>query len=205
MAMDFSSLGGPGIGTSPGQCPLTPQGDCTYGGDTVSCTLIRECDNYFGTNHFEYANPGGPSKNVNIWQVDPATGKQQWIGQSGNPERPPNGATAPVVGGDGSYAQYNVEQVGRISKLIGVPAGTPLQYNPMAGYVLSGGALAEPSTKQVGLTGGMPKGTQAEKTVSGAAVGNLPGKPAPPETKPGMGSNTPYILLGVVALIWYLN
>lgn len=204
--MDLSSLGGPGVGAGLGQCPITQDGDCNYGGNTISCTLIRECDNYTGANHFEYQVGGGLSNNVNIWQVDPATGKQQWIGQSGKVERPPSGAVPPVVGGDGSYTQYNAEQVGRITKVIGTPAGTPLQYNPWAGYVLSGGALGEPSTKSVGLTGGVPIGTRATNGASGPVTGNVPGKPAPlVQDKKNQGMTTTYLLIAGIALVWYLN
>jgi len=200
-----ASLGGPGIGNGIGQCPLTPQGDCSYGGDTVSCTLIRECDNYFGTNHFEYFQGGGPSGNVNIWQFDPASGKKVWIGQSGKPETPPSGASAPVVDlSTGAYTQYNATQVAKISGVLGVPAGTPLQYNPYAGYVLTGaGGTGEPATKSPGLTGGIPAGGTGGSP-SGAVTGNVPGKP-PVQVQQTKQEMTPWLLLAAVGLIWYLS
>ncbi len=81
-----SSLGdiGPGYGqcgltSTPGWCqlPYDPPGTLT------PCSQIRECDQYTGAAHFEYALPGGPSGNADINVYDPAKGTFSYVGADG--------------------------------------------------------------------------------------------------------------------------
>lgn len=54
-------------------------GECMYGGQSISCKLIRECDAMTGIQHFEYGTPGGRSGNVNIEVRD---GNGQIVGRT---------------------------------------------------------------------------------------------------------------------------
>jgi hypothetical protein len=106
------------IGTQPGQCPMQSDGSCVLNGQTVSCTLIRECDPYTGAVHFEYAMPQG-SPNADVWQLN-ANGSWSWNDAQSNQQsasyaiaqgyQPPTYTqivNAGLATPNSSYAAYN--------------------------------------------------------------------------------------------------
>lgn len=63
---------GAAIGTQPGQCPAydIAKNLCGDPSGFYPCTQVRECDEYTGALHFQYALPGGNAPNANIWNVN---------------------------------------------------------------------------------------------------------------------------------------
>lgn len=100
-----SSLGD--IGSGYGQCGMTSTpGWCHLPYDPpdvlTPCSQIRECDQYTGAAHFEYALPGGPSPNADINVYNPTTGTFTYQGANAQPAQSPfqiayNAATGTAV------------------------------------------------------------------------------------------------------------
>lgn len=90
-ALHLARLRGLGeIGFGPGQCPAIDSSvtmcKLPYLDQTVQCNLIRECDQYTGALHFEFALPYG-SPNQNIWQISGSNAV--WIGPAPAPTSTP--------------------------------------------------------------------------------------------------------------------
>jgi hypothetical protein len=127
-------VGGPGVGFSPGQCPITANGRCTNNpgstnaADYFDCASIRECDPYTGMQHYEYAISGDQAmRNTNTWYMN-ANGTWQWLGANGAPTTPPSWATPPNLVSDTIFNPTVSQQL----STVGVIAG--MQYNGMAGW-----------------------------------------------------------------------
>ena len=125
---------GPDIGSAPGQCPMLPDGSCSYGGGSVSCQEFRECDPYTAENHVEYTLPGGAAVNANVWSVD-SSGNLVWLGANGQPQTPPSYASPPYLDKGVFTSQYNPTTQAKLSSAGVVGA----DYNPSSGWTPSAG------------------------------------------------------------------
>jgi hypothetical protein len=211
-----TAVGGPGIGMSPGQCPMItsgPQaGSCAVVGTSASvnsvggatsCALYRECDAYTGAQHVEYTLPSGVVGNANVWSVG-SGGKLVWLGPDGKPTTPPNWATPPTLGvGNSFVSSTNPAAVQKLQSL----QLSGYNYNPSSGWTPaansvptatapSGGSAfvkpnaVTPNNPSGSVSGVMPTGVIGSPSAGGTA-GQGSGTPASQPTAVGTAANAP--------------